>query len=343
MKAVVQRGFGGPEVLSYEDVPDPEVGPRDVLIRVEAAALNHLDVLQREGPPLLPGFALPHVAGMDVAGTVVAVGPEVGELAPGARVLVNPSLECGVCPACRHDDDALCESVAVVGATRPGGYAQLCAVPADHAFVLPDHIGFAEAATIPTVYSTAWHALVTVGQLRPGETLLVHGAGSGVTIAAIQIAKRFGARVLASARSDDKLELAAKLGADAVVNSETGDLAAAARALGGGRGVDLALDHIGPALFQETIRALRPRGRLLFCGTTTGTEASFDLPYAYHFGISLVGVDPYRASEFADMLGSYFDSGFTPVIDSRFPLEHAADAQRRMEQGAFAGKILLEP
>ncbi|HLI15746.1 MAG TPA: zinc-binding dehydrogenase [Acidimicrobiales bacterium] len=342
MKAVVQHAFGGVDVLAYEDVEDPALGPGDVLVRVEAAALNRLDVLQRQGPPLLPGFRLPHIAGMDVAGTIVAAGELAGGRV-GERVVVNPALQCGTCPACKEGDDGLCPNVRVVGGTVPGGYAELCSVPADHAFALPEGVSAEEAATIPTVFSTAWHALVTVGRLQAGETLLVHGAGSGVTIAAIQLAKRLGARVVASATSERKLELARELGADVVVNNRTGDVVAACREATEGRGADIALDHVGPALFQATIEALRPRGRLAFCGTTTGELATFNLPYAYHFGISLLGVDPYRATEFADMLAFYWGAGFVPVIDSTFPLAQAADAQRRMESGEAAGKILLLP
>lgn len=349
MKAVVQQGFGGLDVLRHEEVPDPVVGPGDVLVRVAAAGLNRLDVLQRVGPPMLPGFALPHIAGMDVAGTVEAVGsaavktgggtpPQIGD-----RVLVNPALECGSCARCLAGDDGLCTMMRVVGATVPGGYAELCAVPADHVYPLPGHATFEEAATIPTIYSTAWHALVTVGRLSLGETLLVHGAGSGVTVAAVQLAKRCGATVIASGRSEEKLALATRLGADAVIDLTRGTLAEEVRELTGGRGVDVALDHVGPALFQETLFCLRPRGRLLFVGTTTGTRATFDLPYAYHFGITLVGVDPYRAEEFGRMLDFYWRNGFEPVIDSRFSLADAAGAQDRMERGLSTGKILLLP
>jgi NADPH:quinone reductase-like Zn-dependent oxidoreductase len=343
MKAVVQRAFGGLEVLSHQDVADPEVGPSDVLLRVHAAALNRLDVLQRQGPALLPGFALPHIAGMDVAGTIVEVGRDVEAFTVGDRVLVNPALECGECDYCRAGDDGFCPFVRVVGGTCPGGYAELCSVPADHAYRLPDGIGFEEAATIPTAYSTAWHAIVAVGALRIGETLLVHGAGSGVTVAAIQIAKRCGARVIVTARSEKKLELAERLGADGVVNSAAESLPDRCRELTGGRGADMAFDHIGPDLFQQTILSLRPRGRVVFAGTTTGGEARFDLAYAYHFGIALLGVDPYGAVEFGRMLDFYWQGGFEPVIDSRFALVDATEAQARMESGEAAGKILLLP
>ncbi len=349
VKAAVQRGFGGVEVLTYEEVDDPVCGRGDVVIRVEATGLNRLDVLQRVGPPLLPGFSLPHVAGMDVAGTVVELGSDVRdgadgvELGVGSRVLVNPAIECGVCERCRAGDDGLCDGVRVVGATRPGGYAERCGVPADHVYTLPSHVGFEEASTIPTNYSTAWHALVTVGAIAPGEWLLVHGAASGVTVAAIQLAKQAGAHVVVTGRSEEKLELARRLGADAAFLSDADDLAARCRNLTGGRGVDVALDHLGPALWEQTIHALRPRGRLLFVGTTTGVRAEFDLPYAYHFGISLIGVDPYRAAEFTAMLGVYFASRFVPVVDSRFSLVDVGSAQTRMESGGAVGKILLVP
>jgi NADPH:quinone reductase-like Zn-dependent oxidoreductase len=343
MKAVVQQAFGGPEVLSYQNVADPEVSAGEVLVRVGAAALNRLDVLQREGPALLPGFTLPHIAGMDVAGTVVEVGHDVDAFAVGDRVLVNPALECGECDYCQAGEDGFCPFVRVVGGTWPGGYAELCSLPADHLYRIPDGVGFEEAATIPTAYSTAWHAIVAVGDLRIGETLLIHGAGSGVTIAAIQIAKRCGARVIVTARSEKKLELAERLGADGVVNTATENLAARCRELTGGRGADMAFDHVGPELFQQTILSLRTRGRLVFAGTTTGAEARFDLAYAYHFGIALVGVDPYCATEFGRMLDYYWQGGFEPVIDSRFALADAAEAQARMESGEAAGKILLLP
>ncbi len=341
MKAVVQKGFGGLEVLSHEDVADPAVGPGDVLVRVRAAALNRLDILQRSGPALLPGFSLPHIAGMDVAGTVEETGAGVELFHRGDRVLVNPAIECNECDRCRSGDDGLCPYVEVVGGTRPGGFAELCSVPADHLHKLPEEVDFEEAATIPTAYSTAWHAIVVVGDLRVGETLLVHGAGSGVTIAAIQIAKRCGARVIATARSQDKLALARRLGADETVNTSTENLIARCKELTGGHGVDIAFDHVGPALFQQTIFALRPRGRVVFAGTTTGTEATFNLPFTYHFGISLLGVDPYGAKEFGQMLDFYWKAGFEPVIDSRFSLADASEAQARMEGGEAAGKILV--
>jgi NADPH:quinone reductase-like Zn-dependent oxidoreductase len=343
MRAALHRSHGGVDVLEVVDVPDPRPGPRDALLRVHATALNRLDVLQREGPPLLPGFALPHIAGMDVVGEVIEIGTEVENVRGGARVVVNPALHCGECEWCRAGDDAYCPHTTVVGGNAPGGYAELLAVPASHVYEIPEGVSYEEAVTIPTIWSTAWHALVITGELRIGEWVMIHAAASGVSTAAIQLAKKIGARVVATAGSERKLEFARKLGADVVVNNRTGDLAGAAREATEGRGVDMVFDHVGPALFQPSIFALRPRGRLVFCGSTTGADATFNLPYAYHFGIKLLGADPYSYAEFAAMLDYYWTAGFEAVIDSEFSFAQVGEAQRKMEDGDVIGKVLLRP
>jgi len=343
VKAVLHRGFGGTDVLEYVEVPDPSPGPGEVLVEVRATGLNRLDVLQRQGPALLPGFALPHIAGMDVAGTITATGAGVSTVHVGDRVLVNPALQCGACEACRRGDDAFCPAVKVVGGNHPGGYAELVVVPATHVHAIPASMGFEEAAAIPTTFSTAWHALVATAQLQIGEWVMVHAAGSGVSVAAIQLAKRMGAKVVATAGSAPKLELATRLGADAVVNNRTGDVVGTAKEATGGRGVDVVFDHVGPALFQPSLFALRPRGRMVFCGTTTGTEATFNLPYAYHFGLQLLGADPYSFAEFGRMLDYVLAGGFDPVIDRTYPLSDAAEAQARLESGDVLGKVVLVP
>jgi len=343
MLAARHSTFGGLDVLEVTEVPDPVAGAGDVLIAVKATSLNRLDLLQRQGPALLPGFTLPHIAGMDVAGEVVSVGSEVDGLRPGDRVVVNPALHCGRCPACRSGDDGLCPDVRVVGGNHPGGYAQLCAVPATHAYRIPDSTSYEEAATIPTTWSTAWHGLVSVARLRIGEWVMIHAAASGVSVAAIQLAKRMGARVIATAGSEPKLELARRLGADVVVNNRTGDVVGAARAATDGRGVEVVFDHVGPALFQPSLFAMAPRGRLVFCGTTTGDQATFVLPHAYHFGMQLLGSDPYPYAEFAQMLELCWTAGFEPVIDTVYPLSEVVEAQRRLEAGDVSGKIVLVP
>jgi len=343
MKAALHRAHGDVDVLEVTEVADAVAGPGDVVIRVAVTALNRLDILQRQGPALLPGFSLPHIAGMDVAGTVVEVGSDVDRARIGERVVVNPALHCGACGPCTSGDDGYCPEVRVVGGNHPGGYAELVAVPATHAYVIPDSVAFEEAVTIPTVWSTAWHGLVVTGKVRTGEWVMIHAAASGVSTAAIQLAKKLGAHVVATAGSERKLEFARKLGADVAVDNRTGDVVEAARRATGGRGVDAVFDHVGPALFQQSLLALRPRGRMIFCGTTTGTQATFNLPHAYHFGLQLLGADPYSYAEFEEMLEYYWTAGFEPVIDSEFPLDQVADAQRKLEAGDVIGKILLRP
>ncbi|HEY6379493.1 MAG TPA: zinc-binding dehydrogenase [Candidatus Dormibacteraeota bacterium] len=343
MKAAIHREHGPAEVLRVEDVPDPDCGPGEVLIAVRAAGLNRLDVLQRQGPALIPNFSLPHIPGMDVAGEVTAIGPEVNAVRVGERVVVNPALHCGHCDACLGGDDGLCPHVRVVGGNHPGGFAQWCVVPETHVISIPEGMTDSEACAFPTNYSTAWHGLVVTGRLQVGETVMIHGSGSGVSIAAIQIAKRAGAQVIATSGSARKLEAAHRLGADAVINHESGNLVAEARAATLGRGVDMVLDHVGPALFQASILSLRPHGRLVFCGTTTGNQACFNLPFAYHFGISLLGVDPYRYREFDEMLRWCWRADLHPVIDTEFALADVVGAQHRMERGESIGKIVLRP
>ena len=343
MKAAIHHSFGGPDVLEVVEVADPIVGSADALVGVKATSLNRLDVLQRKGPGLLPGFSLPHIAGMDVAGEVVAVGADVAAVSVGDRVVANPALHCGRCAWCRAGDDGFCPDVMVVGGSRAGGYAELCAVPATHLYRIPASVTYEEAATVPTAYSTAWHALVVTAKLRVGEWVMIHAAASGVSVAAIQLAKKIGAYVIATAGSAAKCDLALRLGADAVVNNRSGDIVGAAMQATAGRGVDVVFDHVGPALFQASLFAMRPRGRLVFCGTTTGSEATFLLAHAYHFGMQLLGVDPYRYVEFAEILAYYWTAGFVPVIDSTYSLAEVAEAQRRLEAGDIVGKVLVIP
>jgi NADPH:quinone reductase-like Zn-dependent oxidoreductase len=343
MRAAVQRRFGGPDVVEMVDVTDPCPDVGEVLIQVRATTLNRLDILQREGPALLPRFSLPHIAGLDVAGDIVALGNDVHDLVIGERVVVNPALHCGKCDLCFRGLDGFCPDVRVVGGNSPGGFAELIAVPATHVYRIPDEFSFDEAASVPTIYSTAWHGLVVTGQLRVGEWIMIHAAASGVSTAAIQLAKRMGARVIATAGSSRKLDAAVSLGADAVINNRTDDLIGLAREATGGRGVDMVFDHVGPALFQQSLYTLRPLGRMAFCGITTGMNATFDLAHAYHFGIKLLGVDPYSYTEFAEMLAYYWSAGFQPVIDSVFPLDRLVEAQRKMEHDDVIGKIVVRP
>ncbi|MGQ0836100.1 MAG: zinc-binding dehydrogenase [Gammaproteobacteria bacterium] len=343
MKAARYSGHGGPDVIHYEDVADPEIGPADVVVKVAACALNRLDVIQRAGNYTLPGYRLPHIAGMDVAGEVVESGAQVRGVSPGDRVVINPSLT-----NVRGDsrflgmDDRYGE-LGVIGATVDGGYAELCAAPASHVHVVPAGFSYEEAACIPTSYVTAWHALSEVGRLARGETVLIHAAGGGLSSAGIQLAKKLGATVLATARTERKLEHALRLGADHVLNHRKADVALWAREITGGRGVDLVFDHVGPALWQSSLAALRPRGRLVTCGATTGPAVTLELGHLHLMGIRILGSDAYAHEEFEGLLAIYWQGGFQQIIDSEFPLAEAGNAHRKMEDADLTGKILLKP
>jgi NADPH:quinone reductase-like Zn-dependent oxidoreductase len=231
----------------------------------------------------------------------------------------------------------------VIGATVDGGYAELCAAPASHVHVVPPRFSYEEAACIPTAYLTASHALSKVGRLASGETILIHAAGSGVSSAAIQWAKKLGATVLATGRTERKLEYAQRLGADHVVNQLDVDVGVWARRVTDGRGVDVVLDHVGSALWQSSLAALRPRGRLVTCGATTGSQVTLELMHLHRMGIQILGSDPYSHEEFEQVLAQYWRGGFQKIIDSEFPLAEAGNAQRKMEAANLVGKILLKP
>lgn len=341
MKAALYRRHGGPEVLEYADAPDPTPGPEDVVVAVAAVGLNRMDLLQRQGPAFMPGFRLPHIAGMDVAGVVAAVGSAVPASRVGERVVVNPAISCGHCAPCRAGTDQFCVAQQVVGASRDGGYGGLCVVPSTHALVVPDDVDLVEAAAVPTVYSLAWHALFVTGRLMAGETLLVHAAGSGVTTAAVHLAKHAGARVIVTSRVDGEREHATRHGADAFINTTDTDLPSAVRDLTGGRGADMVFDHLGPALFGPSIRSLRPLGRLAFCGTTTGASVDLLLPDAYRSGIALLGVDGYTFAEFGRMIEVVWAAGLPSVVDRVVPITAAREAHELMDAAALQGKLVM--
>ena len=341
MKAALYRTHGGPEVLEYADLPDPVPGPGDVVVKVAAVGLNRMDLLQRQGPAMMPGFTLPHVAGMDLAGEIVAVGDGVAASRVGERVVVNPSIACGTCDYCRRGMDHLCGAKAVVGASRDGGYGSLCVVPSTHVHVVADHIDLVEAASMPTVYSLAWHALFETGRLAIGETLLIHAAASGVTTAAVQLAKRAGAQVIVTARTDDELDHARAHGADEFINTTEVDVPGAVKDLTNGRGADMVFDHLGPALFTESIRSLRPKGRLVFCGTTTGSSVEIVLPEVYRFGLSLLGSESYGYEEFGRMLEFCWAGELRSIVDRVLPITEIAKAHELMDAGELRGKLVL--
>jgi NADPH:quinone reductase-like Zn-dependent oxidoreductase len=344
MKAMFYNQAGGPEVLTYADVADPEPGPSDVVVDVAATSLNRLDVVQRNGWFQMPGFVYPHIAGMDIAGTVSAVGDDVGSVSVGDRVVVDPSLA-GVA-----DDSKLAGrgdlfgDLGIIGGTVDGGYAEKCLVPATHVYPVPDAMPIEHAATFPTCYLTAAHALFDVGGLNSGETVMIHAAGSGLSTAGIQLAKNAGATVLATAGTDEKCERALALGADHAFNNRTGDVAGFAREVTHGAGVNMVFDHVGTALFGPSLFGLGVHGRLVNCGNSSGDDATIpSLGYLFHSGIKIMGSDPYRPEEFGPVWETFCQGDFEVVIDSEFALADAAEAQDKMLASDFFGKIVLRP
>ena len=344
MKAINYTTHGGPDVLTYADVADPEPGPADVVVAVEACGVNRLDIVQRNGWFTLPGFEFPHVAGMDVTGTVAEVGSAVTSVAVGDRVVVDPSLA-GVA-----DDSKLAGmgdlhgALGIVGATVAGGYAERCLAPATHVYRVPDHITVEQAATFPTTFLTAAHALFEVAGLSAGETVLIHAAGSGVSVAAIQLARAAGATVLATAGSQAKLDRAAELGVAHGCNNRTTDVAAWVREVTDGRGADVVFDHVGAALFEASVMSLAIGGRLVCCGNTSGDTAAIpSLGFLYHSDAKILGSGPYRPEEFGRVWNTFCEHGFPAIVDAEFALADAAGAHARLEAGDVFGKIVLKP
>jgi NADPH:quinone reductase-like Zn-dependent oxidoreductase len=343
VKAVVYGRHGGPDVLELVELPDPTPGPGEVLLRVLATSINRLDLDQRRGPAFMPGHELPHIAGMDVCGEVVDRGPGGDDLAVGDLVVVNPKITCGVCHECRRGRDSRCPHRRVVGASRAGGYAELCAVPAGQLFPLPPGYSPLDAGALPTAHSLAWRGLFGVGGLRAGETVLVNAAGSGVSCAAIQLAAIAGARVIVAARSADRLVAAEKLGADVAVDTSDLDLVETVRDVTGGTGADLVFDHVGAPTFASLLRCVAAGGRLVTCGATAPGPIELHPVQLFRTGISLRGVDGYSAIEFADMIAFCFRHRLQPAIDSVVGLDGIAAAHARFEAGGVVGKVMVQP
>ncbi len=337
MKAVRFHQHGGPEVLRYEDAPDPQLRPGFALVRVRACALNHLDLWERRGIDRVT-LPLPHISGSDVAGEVLSAP---GGPAAGTRVMLQPGLRCGTCPACSAGRDNHCVSYDVLGLKSDGGYAEQIAVPLENLVPIPADIDFVTAAAFPLTFLTAWHMLVSRARLREGETVLVLAGGSGVGQAAIQLARHFGARVFATS-GPDKIDRTRALGAEAVLDHYAGDYSKDVRGLTAGRGCDVVVEHVGEATWDRSVRALATGGRLVTCGATTGPRAAIDLRHLFARQLSVLG--SYMGT-FADLRHAaplLFDGTVRPVIDRTYPLPQAADAQRRLERKEQFGKIVLE-
>ena len=342
MKAARIHQHGGPEVIRYEEIPDPQIKANEVLIRVRACSVNHLDLWMRAG---IPGVSvpLPHILGADVAGEVVATGDLCWRVKPGQRVLLAPALSCRQCEQCLSGHDNFCRKYAVMGTAVDGGNRELMPVPEYAVIPIPDDLSFEDAAAVPLVYLTAWHMLFSKVSLKPGEDVLVLAASSGVGSAAIQIAKLFHCRVIATAGGPEKMARALELGADHVIDHYQQDIAAEVRKITEKRGVDVVFEHVGVATWQKSLASLAPQGRLVTCGATTGYDARVDLRFLFSKQQMLHGSYMGTMGDLHQVLKFIFRKQLRPVIDRVYPLSELRAAHERIERKEQFGKVVVVP
>jgi NADPH:quinone reductase-like Zn-dependent oxidoreductase len=342
MRALALDATGGLEHLAVRDLPRPELErPDDVRVRVYAAALNRLDLFVADG---LPGvnYSFPHIVGSDGAGVVETVGPGVSRVRVGDRVMINPGLSCGHCPACTEGEESLCATFRVLGEHRPGTAAEYVVVPVDNLAPVPDRMPWAGAAAFTLATLTAWRMLTTRARLRAGETVLLWGIGGGVALAALQIVGHLGGRAIVTSGSDVKLETARRMGAAAVVNHAQADVVAEVRRFTQGRGADVVLDSVGQARWQDSLRALRRGGRLVICGATTGPTITLDLRRLFWHQWSILGSTLGSRREYAEIVSLAHEGRLWPVVDATVPLEDGPTAFARLERGEQMGKLVIE-
>ncbi|MGM0399557.1 MAG: zinc-binding dehydrogenase [Halobacteriota archaeon] len=342
MKAVQFHGHGDTDVIAYEEAPDPAVGRNDVLVDIEAGALNHLDIWTRRG---LPGLDLemPHVPGSDGAGVVLEVGDGVSRFEPGDHVALSAGVSCGECEFCRDGEESMCASYHIIGEHVPGVHSELASIPEDNLVLVPDHVDWETAAAAPLVFQTAWRMLVTRADLSPGETVLVLGASGGVGHAAVQIADYAGAEVIATASTEEKLAYAAEIGADHTIDYESENFASAVREMTGKRGVDVVVDHVGAATWQDSLRSLAKGGRLVTCGATTGPNPETDIRRIFWNQLSVIGSTMGTPGELDDVLSLVWDGTFDVRIRDVLPMSETATAHDVIENREGFGKVVVVP
>jgi NADPH:quinone reductase-like Zn-dependent oxidoreductase len=340
MKAVLFRQHGGPEKLLYEELPRPQIGPQEVLIRVKACALNHLDIWVRQGSSAY-AIPFPHVSGSDVAGVVEDVGGQVERVNVGDRVFVSPGISCWDCEFCLAGRDNMCRTYSLLGARMHGGYAEYVKVPFRNVLPIPGHVSFEQAAAFPLVSVTASHMLFALAGVQHGETVLVMGAGSGVGMMAVQLAKLAGARVITTVGSADKIPKAVVLGADAVIDHSKEKVSERVKLLTEGRGVDVVVEHIGPEVWDSCLESLSQGGRLITCGATTGGDVTLNLRHLYSRQLTIKGSYMGTRAELVKAAELIGQKRLIAVIDRTFPLQEARAAQELMVSRKFFGKIVL--
>jgi len=340
MKAVVITEYGQLDKINVVEVAKPKPGPGEVLVQVKCAALNHLDIWVARGRPGAK-LSMPHILGSDAAGIVAEVGADVQGISVGAEVIINPGLGCGRCEYCRRGEQSECLEFGIVGMSRPGTFAEFVTVPATNVYAKPKHLDFNEAAALPLAYVTAWRMLMTRAEVKPGDTILIHGIGGGVALAALQLAKMANAEVIVTSSSDEKLKKAKQLGADHIINYKTGDVKDAVMSITNGRGVDIVFETVGSATWQTDFAVVRRGGKIVICGVTGGPKAETNLQALYWNQLNILGSTMGSDEDFLKMLLAVSESKLKPVIDSVFPLAKGRDAMTKMETGQQFGKIVL--
>ena len=342
MKAVRFHEFGGLDVLKLEEIDDPKPGPGEVAMRVNASALNHLDVDIREGVSRFP-VPLPYILGVEVAGTITNVGPGVDGWKAGDRVVPYLMKTCGACRYCRSGRESLCLTPGFISFSTGGGYAEMLSCPVEHLVRLPDEIPDAEGAALQIAFATSWHMLFTRGRLQAGETVLINSVGSGIGSAAVQLAKLAGAFVIGNAGSEEKLEKAKAFGMDVGINHRTHDVAAEVMEVTDGMGVDLVYEHVGGELFQKGLDSLCKDGRMVICGGHSGEVVPFDIIPFFRTQKSVIGSFVYNRGEVEKCLELAARGQIKPLVHATFPLGEAKEAMAMMERREQFGKIVITP
>jgi len=339
MRAALIREHGDLNVVQVVEVEAPVPAVGEVVLKVLCAGLNHLDIWARMGRTKLK---MPHILGSDAVGIVTAVGENVESPRAGERVIVNPGLGCGHCEFCRRGEQSLCISFGIIGLSRDGTFAEQVAVPASNCYPKPSHLSDEEAGALALSYVTAWRMLVTRAQVKPGESVLIHGIGGGVALSTLQLAKRIGAEVFVTSSSNEKLSRARELGADHTINYEKESVVEWIRSHKGDRGVDVAVDAVGAATWPLDFTCVRKGGRVVLCGVTTGAKAETDLRTLYWNQLTVLGSTLGSTQDFEQMLAAVNVSRLRPIIDEVFPLDSVRDAMARMEEARQFGKIVLK-
>ena len=342
MKATVFKEHGSVDNLVYTDFAEPEISPSEVLVKVKACGINHLDIWVREGMPGVT-IPLPHILGCEITGEIAEIGSAVKDLSIGQRILVAPGISCGKCEFCLSSNDSLCHGFMIMGFQIHGGYAEYVKAPAGNIIPISDKLPIEEWAAVPLVFLTAWNMLKTRGDLATGETVLIHAAGSGIGSAAIQIARLSGAEVITTVGSDGKRDKARELGADHIINYSKEDFADRVNEITGGKGVDLVFEHIGPETWEKSMLCLKRGGRIVTCGATSGPTVNLDIRFLFAKQLSISGCYMGSRSELLKVLGLIESGKLKPVVDSVFPLKDALVAQTKMLDRKQFGKIVLVP